>query len=244
MMFCGQYLGTVKENGFFWSPPFVNREFISLKYRNFETPIIKVNDSTGNPIKISAVFLWRIENTAKAFFDIQDINSFVASQSETSIRKLASSFPYDLEHHDTNRCLRGGGHAINTRLVEELQLRLNRAGIKVKDARINGLSYSEEIAQIMLRRQQADAVISARTKIVNGGVGIVAVALQSLKENEVCDMNREEKVKLASNLLTVIVSENSGESHQNKTSSSSNYGNEKSKLVSFSPLAPEDNYNY
>ena len=96
----------------------------------------------------------------------------------------------------------------------------------------------------MLRRQQADAVISARTKIVNGGVGIVAVALQSLKENEVCDMNREEKVKLASNLLTVIVSENSGESHQNKTSSSSNYGNEKSKLVSFSPLAPEDNYNY
>ncbi len=220
VMFCGKYLGSIKSNGFFWLPPFLNKELMSLKYQNYETPRQKVNDITGNPIKISAVFIWKIENTAKAFFDIQNINSFVASQSETAIRKLASCYPYDIDNHDFNKCLRGGGPDINHRLVEELQLRLNKAGVKVKDARISSIAYSEEIAQIMLRRQQADAVISARQKIVSGGVGIVAMAIDNLNNNKVCELTREDRVKLASNLLTVIVSESSGDGEKTTMTSS------------------------
>ncbi len=204
---CGKYFGTVKVNGFLWTPPCVSRRSISFKSNNFETDNIKVNDLNGNPIQIGAVVIWKIDNAAKALFDIEDINSFVKSQSETAIRKLASSYPYD-KHDEHDISLKDGGEEVNRHIVRELQERLTPAGVLVEEARLNRLAYSEEIAQLMLKRQQADAIIQARQKIVNGGVGIVHMALDNMKENEICDMNREERVKLTSNLLVVLCSDN------------------------------------
>jgi len=206
-LFCGKYYGSIKANGFLWTPPCVERRGVSLKSNNFETDNIKVNDLNGNPIQIGAVVIWKVDNTAKVMFDIENLDSFVKSQSETAIRKLASSYPYD-KTHDDEISLKDGGEEVNQNIVRELQERLAPAGVIVEEARLNRLAYSEEIAHLMLKRQQADAIIGARQKIVNGGVGIVHMALDNMKSNDICDMNREERVKLASNLLVVLCSDN------------------------------------
>ncbi len=209
LIFNGNYLGSVKENGYFWTPPLVSRTLFSLKKQYFETDTLKVNDKTGNPIMIQCVIVYTISNIAKAYFDIEDMVSYVISQSESLLRTLTSMFPYDSSHPE-EVCLKDGSQEVNKQLILQLQLRMNKAGIKILDARLNRLNYSPEIAQNMLKRQQADAVIAARQKIVNGGVGIVKMAIDLLEANHVCEMTREEKVQLSSNLLTVVVSDSQG----------------------------------
>ncbi len=206
IMFCGKYLGTIRDNGLFYVCPFYAKHHLSFRSMIFETDILKVNDLKGNPIQIGAVVIWKIDNSAKSMFDVADLNGFVRSQSETAVRKLASTYPYDhIEERDVS--LKDGGEEINKQLVNELQYRLNKAGVVVEEAKLNRLNYSEEIAQVMLRRQQAEAIISARQKIINGAVGIVAMALDTLKKNNICELNKEESARLTSNLLIVLCSE-------------------------------------
>jgi len=206
IMFCGKYLGTIRDNGLFFVCPFYSRSRVSFRLNIFETDILKVNDLKGNPIQIGAVVIWKIENSAKSMFDVQDLYGFVRSQSETAVRKLASTYPYDhIEERDVS--LKDGGEEINRQLVNELQYRLVKAGVVIEEAKLNRLNYSEEIAQVMLRRQQAEAIISARQKIINGAVGIVAMALDTLKNNNICELTKEERAKLTSNLLVVLCSE-------------------------------------
>lgn len=206
IMFCGKYLGTVRENGMFFVCPFYSKTYISFKANIFETDILKVNDLKGNPINIGAVVIWKIRDSSKSMFDVADLNNFVKSQSETAVRKLASIYPYD-HIEETDISLKDGGEEINKQLVTELQFRLNKAGVVVEEGKLNRLNYAEEIAQVMLRRQQAEAIISARQKIINGAVGIVAMALDSLSKNGICEMNKQERAKLVSNLLIVLCSE-------------------------------------
>jgi len=207
VMFCGKYLGTIRENGFLWTNPFYSCTKVSFRLNIFETDILKVNDLKGNPIQIGAVIIWKISNSAKSMYDVQNLNTFVRFQSDSAVRKLASSYPYDhIEEGDVS--LKDGGEDINTQLVNELQSRLVKAGVIIEEAKLNRLNYSEEIAQVMLRRQQAEAIISARQKIINGAVGIVGMALESLNKNNICDLSKEERGKLASNLLVVLCSEN------------------------------------
>ena len=210
LVFNGNYLGTIRDNGYFWTPPFVSRHFISQRKCCFETDVLKVNDHSGSPIMIQCVIVWKVHNTAKVFFDIQNINTFIRNQSETSLRSLAALYPYD-KSHPGEVCLKDGCQEVNKKLIHLLQIRMDKAGIKIIEAKLNRLNYSVEVAESMLKRQQAEAIISARQKIVNGGVGIVHSALRSLKENNVCEMNEEEKTRLASNLLMILVSENSGQ---------------------------------
>ena len=208
----GAYKGTVRDNGFFFINPFYKKQKISLRARNLDTPPIKVNDSLGNPIKIGAVVVWRVQETFRATFDVDDYQNFVNIQSEAAIRKLAGHYPYDdFEDEHTGEVnhltLRSGGAEIDEKLEEALTKRLEIAGIEVVEARISYLAYSEEIASAMLQRQQATAIIAARKKIVEGAVGMVDDALKQLSENNIVELDDDKKAAMVSNLLVVLCSD-------------------------------------
>ena len=201
----GAYKGTIKTNGLFWVNPFFVRKGMSLKARNFDSETIKVNDKIGNPIKIGCVLVWKVEDTYKAAFEVDDYVHFVYVQSETALRKLAGIYPYDnFEDHDAQITLRGGGAEVNHELEEEIRERLEMAGVKVVEARINFIAYAEEIAGAMLRRQQATAVVAARFKIVEGAVSMVQMALEQLSEKEIVNLDEEKKAAMISNLMVVL----------------------------------------
>jgi regulator of protease activity HflC (stomatin/prohibitin superfamily) len=201
----GAYRGTIKSNGLFWVNPFFVRKKISLRARNFNSETIKVNDKIGNPIKIGCVLVWKVEDTYKAAFEVDDFVHFVYVQSETALRKLAGIYPYDnFEDHDAQITLRGGGAEVNHELEEEIRERLEIAGINVIEARINFIAYAEEIAGAMLRRQQATAVVAARFKIVEGAVSMVQMALEQLMEKGIVDLDDEKKAAMVSNLMVVL----------------------------------------
>lgn len=204
----GKYIGTIKDNGFFWVNPFYSRKRISLRARNFDSEPIKVNDKIGNPIMIGIVLVWKVSDTFKAAFEVDQFEHFVRVQSEAALRKLAGHYPYDnFEAEDAEITLRAGGETINSKLEEELAERLNMAGIYVIEARINYIAYASEIASAMLKRQQATAIIAAREKIVEGAVGMVQMALNLLKEREVIEMDEEKKAAMISNLMVVLCSD-------------------------------------
>lgn len=204
----GSYTGTVRNNGFFWANPFLVKKKISLRARNIDSPPIKVNDHVGNPIMIGIVLVWRVDDTFKAAFDVDDYVQFVEIQSEAAIRKLAGDYPYDnFDDEGADITLRSGGEIVNRKLEEALKERLEIAGIDVMEARISHLAYAQEIAQAMLKRQQATAIVAARFKIVEGAVSMVKMALDQLKEEDIIDMDAEKKAAMVSNLLVVLVSD-------------------------------------
>jgi regulator of protease activity HflC (stomatin/prohibitin superfamily) len=228
----GDYQGTVRKDGFHWANPFSvhrssitvvttdpskpanqtlakqpNRYLISLRSRNFETQTLKVNDQRGNPIEIGAVVVWRVQDTAQASFDVDDYEDYVKVQSETAVRHLANCYPYDhgnAEDSESIVTLRDNTDVISDALQKELQVRLGKAGVVVEEARLTHLAYAPEIAGAMLRRQQAEAIISARQKIVQGAVGMVEMALSELSSRGVVELDEEKKVAMVSNLLVVL----------------------------------------
>lgn len=201
----GQYKGTVKENGFFFVNPFYVKKKISLRARNIDSAPIKVNDKLGNPIKIGVVLVWRVKDTFKAAFEVDNYENFVGIQSESAIRKLAGHYPYDnFDDEEADISLRSGGEEVNHQLEEELRERLAIAGIEVMEARISHLAYAEEIAGAMLQRQQATAIVAARTKIVEGAVGMVEMAIEKLSEKQVVHLDEEKKAAMVSNLMVVL----------------------------------------
>ncbi|MGW8315604.1 MAG: SPFH domain-containing protein [Bacteroidales bacterium] len=201
----GAYRGSIKSNGFFWVNPFYVKKKISLRARNFDSDTIKVNDRLGNPIKIGCVVVWKVEDTYKAAFEVDDYVHFVFVQSETALRKLAGIYPYDnFEDHDAEITLRGGGEEVNEELENEIRERLAMAGISVIEARINFIAYSEEIAGAMLRRQQATAVVAARFKIVEGAVSMVQMALDQLMEKQIVEFDDDKRAAMVSNLMVVL----------------------------------------
>lgn len=204
----GKYVGTIKINGFCWMNPFFVKRKISLRARNLDSTPLKVNDKMGNPIMIGVVLVWRVEDTYKAVFEVDNYENFVKIQSEAAIRKMAGTFCYDnLESQEANITLRSGGEEINNYLVGELHERLAIAGINVMEARINYLAYAAEIAGAMLQRQQATAIVAARFKIVEGAVGMVQNALQELSAKGIIDLDDEKKAAMVSNLMVVLCSE-------------------------------------
>lgn len=208
MVLFGAYKGTVRQNGFFWVNPFYITSHVSLRARNFDSDPIKVNDKIGNPIKIGFVLVWRVFDTYKAVFDVDDYQHFVLVQSDAALRKLAGLYPYDnFEDHDAVIALRSGGEEINNELEREIRERLHIAGIEVIEARINYIAYAEEIANAMLRRQQAAAVVSARFKIVEGAVSMVQMALEQLSDKKIVEFDEEKKAAMVSNLMVVLCSD-------------------------------------
>ena len=204
----GSYQGTIKKYGFFWVNPFFTKQKISLRARNFDSDPIKVNDKVGNPIKIGLVLVWKVENTFKAAFQVDDFQHFVLVQSEAALRKMAGMYPYDnFEDEEADLTLRSGGEQINRELEKEIAERLELAGIHVIEARINYIAYSEEIAGAMLRRQQATAVIAAREKIVEGAVGMVEMALKSFEGKDIIELDQDSKAAMVSNLMVVLCSD-------------------------------------
>lgn len=245
MIFFGKYEGTVKENGFFWVNPFYTKKKLTLRARNLDADPIKVNDKTGNPIMIGMVVVWRVTDTYKASFDIDNASmtatiagtpvtdnvnqkmkayeNFVKIQADAALRKVAGIYAYDHSstENENDITLRSGGEEINEILEKQINERLTIAGIEVVEARINYLAYAPEIASIMLRRQQADAIIAAREKIVDGAVGMVKMALNKLSEEGIIDLDEDKKAAMVSNLLVVLCSEenaqpvlNTGTLHQ------------------------------
>jgi len=218
----GDYIGTVKTNGFFWVNPFYNRKRISLRARNLNGEPIKVNDKIGNPIMIGIVLVWKAQDTFKAAFEVDDYIHYVEIQSEAAIRKLAGHYPYDnFDDAEAEISLRSGGEEVNHQLEAELSERLERAGIDVLEARISYLAYSSEIAGAMLRRQQATAIIAARKKIVEGAVSMVEMALEQLSEKKLINLDEDKKASMVSNLMVVLCSDkdaspviNTGTLHQ------------------------------
>lgn len=205
MVLFGAYKGTIKENGFFWVNPFYVKTKISLRARNFDSEPIKVNDKVGNPIKIGFVLVWRVLDTYKAVFVVDDYQHFVLVQSDAALRKLAGLYPYDnFEDQEAEIALRSGGEEINDELEREIRDRLKIAGIEVIEARINYIAYAEEIANAMLRRQQATAVVSARFKIVEGAVSMVQMALEQLSDKNIVELDEEKKAAMVSNLMVVL----------------------------------------
>lgn len=228
LTFFGRYSGTVRQNGFFWVNPFYAKRKISLRARNMDVPPIKVNDRNGNPIMIGLVLVWKISDTFKAVFDIdvdeiktsagstdqgqqlKGYDNFVNVQSDAALRKVAGHYAYDNMDGDSDALtLRSGAEEINVKLEEELRSRLSIAGIEVIEARINYLAYASEIASVMLRRQQADAIISAREKIVEGAVSMVELALKKIEDNGVVQLDDEKKATMVSNLLVVLCADES-----------------------------------
>ena len=206
LTFFGKYVGTVRANGFFWTNPFYVRKKMSLRADNMDVEPIKVNDRNGNPIMIGLVLVWKVEDTYRACFDVEadSYNSFVAVQSDSALRKVASLYAYDnLDNHE-ELTLRNGGDEINRRLEQEIRKHLEIAGIEVVEARINYLAYAQEIASVMLKRQQAEAIISAREKIVEGAVSMVDTALKKLAEDHVVELDDERKAAMVSNLMVVL----------------------------------------
>ncbi len=201
----GAYKGTIKDNGFWWANPFFVKKNISLRARNLDSEPIKVNDKLGNPIMIGVVMVWKVEDTYKAAFDVDDYTVFVDIQNEAAIRKLAGRYPYDnLEDESAHLTLRSSSDEVNQMLEEEITERLAIAGIKVVEARINYLAYAKEIAGAMLKRQQASAIVAARTKIVEGAVGMVELALQELSQKKIIELDEERKATMVSNLMVVL----------------------------------------
>lgn len=203
----GKYIGTIRKDGFWWANPFAVKKHISLRIRNFNSDKIKVNDFDGNPIEIAAVVVWRVVDSARALFDVQNYDDFVAIQSETAIRGLSSQYPYDAQD-ETRLSLRGNPAQIVEHLKQELQTRLEVAGVEVMESRISHLAYAPEIAQAMLRRQQAQAIIAARRRIVEGAVGMVDDALRMLSEQKIVELDEEKKATMVNNLMVALVSEN------------------------------------
>jgi hypothetical protein len=202
----GAYKGTERRSGFHWTNPFYTKRRISLRAWNLNGEKLKVNDTRGNPIEIAAVVVWRVADTAQAIFDVQDYESYVRIQSESAVRHLASSYAYD-GGDDDEVTLRGGGDVVAQALTIELQKRLSKAGVVVEESRITHLAYAPEIAQAMLRRQQAEAIIAARTKIVFGAVSMVEMALRELDKKRVVQLDDERKASMVSNLLVVLCAE-------------------------------------
>jgi len=202
----GRYVGTVKEQGLRWNNPFFSKKKISLRTRNFESGKLKVNDLDGNPIEIAAVVVWNVVDSAEAVFNVDDYESFVHIQSEAALRAMATSYPYD-QHEDGNVSLRSHATEIAKHLTEEIQERLAEAGVRVVEARISHLAYAPEIAQAMLQRQQASAIIAARTRIVEGAVSMVEMALSELSKRNVVDLDPERRAAMVSNLLVVLCGE-------------------------------------
>ncbi len=230
LLLFGKYRGSVRESGFYWVNPFFSKKKISLRIRNFETgsqttperkdpttgKVIaektrttgkpsKVNDKDGNPIEISAVVVWRVVDTAEAMFEVDDYEDYVAVQSEAALRNMASRYPYD--SHDEHISLRGSTQEISQQLQSDIQERLDKAGVEVIEARISHLAYAPEIAAAMLQRQQAQAIVAARTKIVEGAVGMVRLALDHLAEDNIIELDEERKAAMVSNLLVVLCSD-------------------------------------
>ncbi|HQM58368.1 MAG TPA: SPFH domain-containing protein [Bacteroidales bacterium] len=206
--FFGKYVGTVVDNGFFMVNPFVVKKTISLKARNLNSDPIKVNDKMGNPIMIGVVLVWRVKDTFKACFAVDNYEKFVDIQSEAAIRSLAGSYPYDdLEDEHADITLRSGGEEVNDLLEVSLSERLNIAGIEIIEARISYLAYAPEIASAMLQRQQATAIVAARHKIVEGAVSMVEMALQQLSEKDIIELDEDKKAAMVSNLMVVLTSD-------------------------------------
>ncbi|MEO7099734.1 MAG: SPFH domain-containing protein [Luteolibacter sp.] len=206
LTFFGKYTGTVREAGFWFANPFASKDRISLKISNFQSPQLKVNDAHGNPIEIACVIVWRVVDTAKAAFDVQDYGVFVHIQCETALRHLASHFPYE-PHNPGEVSLRGSPERVGETLQSEVQGRVAIAGIEIIEAQLSHLAYSPEIAQAMLRRQQASAVIAARQMIVEGAVGMVEMALKKLEDDNVVKLDEKNKAVMVNNLMIALVSE-------------------------------------
>jgi regulator of protease activity HflC (stomatin/prohibitin superfamily) len=206
LQFLGRYVGTVRTDGLRWVNPFTFRRRVSTRIRNHETAVTKVNDADGSPIEIAAVVVWRITDTARAMFEVDDYDAFVNIQTETAVRHIATSYPYDA-HGDDQLSLRENASEITEKLSEEIAARVEAAGVEVIESRITHLAYASEIAGAMLRRQQAGAVIAARQRIVEGAVGMVQSALRSLAEQDVVELDEERKATMVSNLLVVLCSD-------------------------------------
>lgn len=206
LQFFGRYVGTVRDSGPRWANPFYSKRGVSLRVRNFESSKLKVNDADGNPIEIAAIVVWQVVDTAEALFQVNDYEDFVHIQSESALRQMAQTYPYD--SHDTGAVsLRSHGTEITDHLQNEIQERLASAGVEVIEARISHLAFAPEIAQAMLQRQQASAIIAARTKIVEGAVTMVEMALDQLKTRGVVQLDEERKAAMVSNLLVVLCGE-------------------------------------
>jgi regulator of protease activity HflC (stomatin/prohibitin superfamily) len=206
LLLFGAYRGTERNPGFHWTNPFYTKPRISLRSRNLNTEHLKVNDKRGNPIEIGAVVVWRVQDSAQALFDVENYQAYITIQSESALRHLASSFAYD-HGEDNEVTLRSGGDVVAQALQAELQERLAKAGVLVEEARIAHLAYAPEIAQAMLRRQQAEAVIAARTKIVHGAVSMVEMALNELSSKQIVNFDDERRASMVSNLLVVLCGE-------------------------------------
>jgi regulator of protease activity HflC (stomatin/prohibitin superfamily) len=205
MVLFGAYKGTVRENGFFWANPFYSRQRISLRARNFDSERVKVNDKIGNPIMINVILVWQVNDTYKAAFDVDQYEEFVRVQTDAAVRKLAGSYPYDnFDDEQAELTLRSGMDEVNEALENEITERLAIAGIKVMEARIGYLAYAPEIANAMLKRQQAVAIVAARKKIVEGAVGMVEDALTQLSEDNIIDFDDDKKASMVSNLMVVL----------------------------------------
>jgi regulator of protease activity HflC (stomatin/prohibitin superfamily) len=202
----GTYVGSVRETGLRWANPFYSKEAVSLRIRNFESEVLKVNDSSGNPIEIAAVVVWKVVDSAEAVFEVDDYSNFVHIQSEAAVRNLATAHPYE-SHDDDLVALRSAPQQIANKLRVEVQDRLDKAGMEVIEARISHLAYAQEIASAMLKRQQAQAIVAARRQIVDGAVGMVKMALDELEEQQVVTLDEERKATMVSNLLVVLCGE-------------------------------------
>ncbi len=210
LLLFGKYIGTVKNNGFYWANPFYTKRKISLRASNFDSERLKVNDKLGNPIMISTILVWRVLDTYKAAFDVDDHKNFVRVQADAAVRKLASMYPYDNfadEGVKEDITLRSSLNEVSEALEKEIQERLSMAGIEVLEARIGYLAYAQEIANAMLKRQQATAIVAARHKIVEGAVSMVEMALDELSKNEIVDLDEERKANMVSNLMVVLCSD-------------------------------------
>lgn len=205
LLLFGKYIGTEREPGFHWANPFFSKRSVSLRVRNFNTDTLKVNDFDGNPVEIAAVVVWQVVDTYEASFEVDDYVDYVSTQSETAVRATASSYPYDAE--DETISLRRHTDEVSDELQRHLQERLDRAGVRVLEARLSHLAYSPEIASAMLRRQQANAIIAARQRIVDGAVGMVEMALNQLERSNAVTLDEERKAAMVSNLMVVLCSE-------------------------------------
>ncbi|WP_111683756.1 SPFH domain-containing protein [Winogradskyella tangerina] len=207
LLLFGKYVGTIKKNGFYWVNPFYTKKKISLRASNFDSERLKVNDKLGNPVMISTILVWRVQDTYKAAFDVDNYENFVRVQTDAAVRKLASMYPYDNfadEGHDEDITLRSSVNEVSEALEREIDERLSIAGIEVLEARIGYLAYAQEIANAMLKRQQATAIVAARHKIVEGAVSMVEMAIEELNKNEIVELDEERKAAMVSNLMVVL----------------------------------------
>ncbi|SDS00419.1 SPFH domain / Band 7 family protein [Formosa sp. Hel1_31_208] len=207
LLLFGKYIGTVKKNGYYWVNPFYTKKKISLRARNFDSERLKVNDKLGNPVMISTILVWRVQNTYKAAFDVDIYENFVRVQTDAAVRKLASMYPYDNfadEGHDEDITLRSSVNEVSNALEKEIDERLSIAGIEVLEARIGYLAYAQEIANAMLKRQQATAIVAARHKIVEGAVSMVEMALEELGKKNIVELDDDRKAAMVSNLMVIL----------------------------------------